>query len=64
MPTPVRIEIGPRKAVTITVPTIRRSDLQSVIVDFFARGNEVSKRDLERAFSQGGDLTLVMTTTR
>lgn len=66
-PPPVRIFVGPGKAVTVTVPAIAKDDLVNIVSGFFSQRtpeNLEVKRKLQAVFGQSTDLTFVLTTKR
>ena len=63
-PPPIRIEVGPGKAVTVTIPAISKDDLNGILATFFTRDHPEVKQRLQSKLAEASDLTLVLTSKR
>lgn len=59
---PIRIFVGARKAVTVTVPHVNKQNIAEIVSFLFAKGDEPAAARFREVLRDSGDLTLVVTT--
>jgi hypothetical protein len=60
----IQILVEANKDVDVTVPCVAREDVISVLSTFFAKGDEQAKKRIDKVLTDGGEVTLRITSKR
>jgi hypothetical protein len=60
----IQVFVRAHKDVDVTVPCMAREDMISIVSTFFARGDEQSEKKFRKLLTDGGDVTLQITSKK
>ncbi len=61
---PIQILVGPGKEVTVTIPNIKRENLESILSTFFGREKPEATKKMHAALDQASEITIILTSKR